>query len=264
VTSHRLLLVAVLAALLVPPAALGSQHARKAAPSLTLSVNLGGAIEVVLGNGTRFRGTGTLVPPGQYLLIVHSEVPDDRDIFHVFHISGPGVEVSSDLLPCENPREIFNINLRPSSTYVYEDSRHPELGRVVFTTAATGSSAETSSSAVGHKAGGFSGSVSNESEIGSKALKGVLAGTVPATGRPTLLRSGKAVSLLKTGRYRIAVDDKTAKLGFTLQRVDKQPLTVTRPAFVGKRTVTLDLKPGKWTFYAGAGAGAKQYFTVLS
>ena len=257
-TAHRLLLVAVLAALLVPAGALGSQGSRKAAPSLTLSVNLSGAIEVVLGNGQRIRGSGTVIPPGPYLLVVHSEVPDDKDSFHVFHISGSGVEVSSDLLPCENPREIFTITLRPSSTYVYEDSRHPELGRVTFTTSSSGSSTDTSSSAAGHKQSGYSGSVSNTETL----LQGTLTGTVDAGGKLALLRNGKNVSLIQTGRYRINVNDQTAKRGFTLQRVDKQPVTVTKPSFVGKRTVTLTLKPGRWMFYSGS--GAKRYFSVVA
>jgi hypothetical protein len=258
VTAHRFLLVAVLAALLVPAGALGAGDARRAAPSLTLTVNLSGAIEVVLGNGQRIRGTGTVIPPGPYLLIVHSEVPDDKDIFHVFHISGSGVEVSSDLLPCENPREIFTITLRPGSTYVYEDSRHPELGRVVFSTSSSGSSADTSNTAPGHRAGGYSGSVSNTELF----LQGTLSGKVLTAGKLTLVRNGKSVSLIKEGRYRIVVDDRTAKRGFVLQQLDKKPVTVTKPSYVGKRTVTLTLKPGRWMFYSGT--GAKQYFSVVA
>ena len=257
----RVLVAALAAAAVAAAGAAGATGARAANPSLTLSINLSGGLEVVLGNGTRIRGAGA-IPPGPYLLIVNSDVPDDRDIFHVFHISGPGVEVSSDLLPCENPREIYTITLRPSTSYVYVDSRHPELGRITLTTSAAGSSAETSSSAPGHKAGGFSGSVSNQSLVGSKAVAGTLVGDVKAAGGLTLTRNGKPVSLLKQGRYRITVRDATAKRGFALQRDDRAPVTLTRDAYVGKRTVTMTLKPGRWTFFTPS--GASQSFSVIA
>src|SRR5262249_5372767 len=55
VTSPRLLAAALLVALAVPAGAFAAHGARTADPSLTLNVNLGGALEVVLGNGTRIR-----------------------------------------------------------------------------------------------------------------------------------------------------------------------------------------------------------------
>jgi len=251
----------VIVALLAPAGALGS---RKADPSLTLNINGTGALEVVLGNGTRIRTTsapGTVIPPGPYLLIVKSDVPDDKDIFHMFHLTGSGVDMSSDLLPCENPREIYTITLRPSSTYVYEDGRHPELSRVVFTTSASGSSSDTASSTAGHSAVGYSGLVSNTDLLGSKTVLGTLAGTVNGSGL-TLTSKGKNVSLIREGRYRIAVDDRTSKRGFTLAKADKKPVDLTRPAFVGKHTVTLNLTPGRWLFYSAS--GAKRSFTVVA
>jgi hypothetical protein len=261
VTTPRLLVAAAFVALLAPA---GAPGARAADPSLTLNVNGSGALEVVLGNGTRIRTTsapGTVLPPGPYLLIVKSDVPDDKDVFHLFHLSGPGVDMSSDLLPCENPREIYTITLRPNSTYVYEDGRHPELAKIVFSTSGSGSSSDTASTAAGHSAGGYSGSVSNDSPIGSKTVRGTLSGTVTAAAL-TLSSRGKAVSLLKSGRYRITVDDRSAKRGFTIARADRNPIPLTRPAYVGKHTVTLELTPGRWTFWAGS--GARSSFTVLA
>jgi len=270
VTPPRLLAAAALVALLVPAGAFAAQgsgtaqEARKADPSLTLNVSLGGALEVVLGNGTRIRtaaAPGTVIPPGPYLLIVRSEVPDDRDIFHLFHLTGAGVDMSSDLLPCENPRQIYTITLRPNSTYVYEDGRHPELSRVVFSTSASGASSDTASAAAGHTAGGYSGSVSNSELLGSQALRGTLAGTVTLSGL-TLTTKGKPVSLIRSGRYRITVDDRSAARGFTLTKAAKTPVALTKPAYVGKRTVTLNLTPGRWTF--SGGAGKAQSFTVVT
>jgi hypothetical protein len=259
----RVRLVTLVSALIALAAATGAQGSRTAEPSLTLNINLSGSLEAVLGNGTRIRtatAPGTVIPPGPYLLIVKSDVPDDKDIFHVFHISGPGLDQSSDLLPCENPRELLIVTLRPNSTYVYEDSRHPELSRVVFSTSSGGSSAETSSSAGGHTAK-YSGSVSNSSGFGTNAVRGTLVGTVAPTGKLTLRKNGKAVSLLKSGRYRIAVDDRTSKHGLTVERPNRDLVTVTGPSFVGKRTVTLNLRPGQWLFLSG---GTRQPLTVVS
>ena len=218
----------------MPAGALGAHgSAQQADPSLTLNVNLGGALEVVLGNGTRIRTStapGTVIPPGPYLLIVRSEVPDDKDIFHLFHLSGAGVDMSSDLLPCENPRQIYTITLRPSSTYVYEDGRHPELSTRRLQHLGLRRRAPTPrSAAAGHTAGGYSGSVSNSELLGSKALRGTLAGTVTVSGL-TLTTKGKPVSLIRSGRYRITVDDRSATRGFTLAKAAEDAVSRSRSA----------------------------------
>ena len=177
----------------------------------------------MLGNGTRIRTSsapGTVIPPGPYLLIVKSDVPDEKDVFHLFHLSGAGVDMSSDLLPCENPREIYTINLRPNSTYVYEDGRHPELAEGRLHHVELGVELRHGQRGGGHSAGGYAGSVSNASLLGSKAVRGTLSGKVTAAGL-TLSAKGKAVSLIKSGRYRVTVDDRTSKLGFTIAQGQK-------------------------------------------
>jgi len=226
-------------------------------------VSASGPLEVVLGNGTRIRSAsapGSVIPPGTYLLIVNTDLPEPRDSFHIFHLSGPGVNMSSDLLPCENPREIYEITLRPSSTYVYEDTRHPETTRVVFSTAASGSSTDTSGASSGPGSTSSSGTVSNQSVVGSSAFRGTLVATV-AAGKLTLSRNGKDVSSLKTGRYRIAVDDRTAAGGFALQRPKGETVQVTAPSFVGKRSIMLTLRPGRWAY---SSATARRTFTVVA
>ena len=79
----------------------------------------------------------------------------------------------------------------------------------------------------------------------------------------TLTAKGKPVSLIKSGRYRITVDDRSARRGFTLaKKLAKMPVTLTKPGYVGKRTVTMNLTPGRWTF--STGAGKAQSFTVVT
>ena len=150
VVPRRVRLVVLLVGVLALAGAAGVHAGGTAAPSLTLNVNANGALEVVLGNGTRLRtasAPGAVIPPGPYLAIVASDVPDSQDIFHMFHLFGPGVNLSSDLLPCENPAPVNTVTLQPGATYTYEDSRHPDITHVVFTTSASGSSADTVGSA---------------------------------------------------------------------------------------------------------------------
>jgi hypothetical protein len=263
----RVRLVIVLVALLGLAGAPAGQSAHPATPPLTLSVNLSGSLEVVLGNATRIRTStapGAVIPPGPYLAIVSSDLLDSQDVFHMFHLSGPGVNVSSELLPCENPMPLLTVTLQPSSTYVYEDSRHPDLTHVVFSTSAAGSSSDTAGTAGSPATGKTTGSFANSSIAGSAnaPFRGTLTGAVSSNGTPTLNRNGKRVSSLKTGRYTFAIDDKARTGGFAIARPGKQPVAVTGSAFVGKRTATYFLKAGQWMYYSST--GSKHRFVVVA
>jgi hypothetical protein len=255
---HRLILLVGLACLFAAPTGSGAT----AVPSLTLNVNLSGALEVVLANGTRISSTGApgaAIPPGPYLVVVASDVPDSRDLFHIFHLYGPSLNVESDLLPCENPRPLYTVTLKPSTTYFYEDTRNPQLGQVVFTTAATGSSSSTAGAAAAVGSNGTSAGTSSNTSVLATALpfRGALVGTVDADGALTLSRNGKNVSSLAAGRYSISVDDRTPRLGFQLSPSSGRKLTVTSPSFVGEHRMTVTLTPGHWTF-------GRHRFTVSS
>jgi hypothetical protein len=267
---NRVRLLPALVGLLVLAGALAVQNSGAAGPPpLTLSVNVNGLLEVDLGNGTRIRTSaapGAVIPPGPYLAIVSSDLLDSQDVYHMFHLSGPGVSLSSELLPCENPAPINTVMLQPNSTYTYDDLRHPELTHVVFTTSSTGSSADTSGVSSGPSTAKSTGSVSNTSIVGSGvkgvAFRGTLTGTVNSVGMLTLRQGGKSVSSLESGRYKITVADTTAKGGFTIEGLHGPPVMLTGSSFVGKRTVTLDLTAGQWTFFSST--GTKHRFTVVA
>ncbi len=87
-------------------------------------------------------------------------------------------------------------------------------------------------------------------------------GATPAAGQPTLRLNGKVVSSLKSGRYKLTVDDKTAKGGFTIGRQEKPSVAVTTAPFVGRRTVMLRLSAGRWLFYSST--AAKHGFLVVA
>jgi len=70
------------------------------------------------------------------------------------------------------------------------------------------------------------------------------------------------VTNLKSGRYKLSILDETAKAAFKLQKLGKQPVTLTTPAFVGRHTATLTFKPGQWMFYSST--GKKSFFVVIA
>jgi hypothetical protein len=246
---HRSILLAALACLFAAP----NGSSATAVPSLTLNINPSGALDVVLGNGTQIQtatAPGAVIPPGPYLVTVASDVPDSRDLFHIFHLYGPSLNVESDLLPCENPRPLYTVTLKPSTTYTYEDTRNPQLGQVVFSTSASGSSSTTAGATAGPGSSGASAGTSSNTSVLATALpfRGTLVGTVGATGALTLSRNGKNVSSLPAGRYRIAVDDRTSRLGFQLVPASGRKVTVTTPTFVGRKRMTIALAAGRWAF----------------
>ena len=77
-------------------------------------------------------------------------------------------------------------------------------------------------------------------------FRGTLSGDVSTAGKLTLAFKGKTVGNLKSGRYKLTVLDETARAAFKLQKLGKQPVTLTGLTFVGRHTATLTLKPGQW------------------
>jgi hypothetical protein len=96
------------------------------------------------------------------------------------------------------------------------------------------------------------------------AVRATLAATVGSTGKLKLLSKGKAVSLLKAGRYRITVTDKTPARSFVVQQNKKAAILVSSVPFVGTRSVIVTLRVGQWTFYTSAGAKSKSSFSVVA
>ena len=129
---------------------------------------------------------------------------------------------------------------------------------------AGGSSSGGSSSGGSSSGGSSSGGTTTGSggTVGGTAVLGTLAGAVSPSGKLTLLYKGKAVSRLKSGRYKITVTDKAPARSFLVQQSKKGPITVSGVSFVGSRTVTVSLPAGKWTFFTSAGPKYTGSFTV--
>ena len=185
-----------------------------------------------------------------------------------FHLAGPGVELITNMTFGEDAAQTLVETFQPNSTYTFRDDFQPNLVRF-FSTSSTsissggsGGAPSTGSTPTKSQSGGAS-PVTSQDIVGSDItpFRGTLAGAVSPAGKLTLTLKGKGVASLRSGRYKIAVDDKTSKSAFEVQRLKRQPVTVTGHAFVGKHTVTVTLDAGQWWFFSGA--GKKTYFIVV-
>ena len=208
---------------------------------------------------------GTTIPAGTYRV----NVDDTAQAVMQFHLAGPGVELVTNMTFGEDAAQTLVETFQPSSTYTFRDDFQPSLVRYFSTSSnsissgGSGGGASTGGTPAKSQSGGGLPTISQDivgSEI--QPFRGTLAGAVSPAGKLTLTFKGRSVASLRSGRYRIAVDDETAKSAFMVQRLKKQPVTVTGHAFVGRRTVTVTLDRGQWWYFSGAGK-KKTYFIVV-
>jgi hypothetical protein len=112
--------------------------------------------------------------------------------------------------------------------------------------------------------GSTSGGSTSSGGTGSKpaAVLGTLIGRVNPAGKLVLSYGGIPVKKVKPGRYKITVADKTPKRSFIVGKTGGAATTIGGVAFVGTKTVTLNLTTGKWTFYASGGPKSSSSFAV--
>ena len=254
--------------LLVLAGALGVQGSGAAdLPSLYVVFQKDRTFALSLSDGTPV-GTssapGTAIPAGTYRV----NVDDTAQAVMQFHLAGPGVELITNMTFGEDAAQTLVETFQPNSTYTFRDDFQPSAVRF-FTTSSTstasgesGGGASTGSTPTKSQSGGAS-AVTSHDIVGSaiKPFRGTLAGAVSPAGKLTLTFKGKSVASLKSGRYKIAVDDRTSSSAFEVQTPKKQPVVVTGHAFVGKHTVTVALDAGQWWYFSGA--GKKTYFIVV-
>jgi hypothetical protein len=216
----------------------------------------------------------TSVAPGQYQIDIRTPVPfgtipkNFSDMtackgMPQFQLTGPGVNVSTTLTAgCESD-ESYPATLQPNATYVAVDLNQPTVARVSFTTLASGTPQKITSPYTSTNLGK---GTPNQSIVGSgltPTTKVTLAGTLTPRGRVMLTMKGKPVTKLKPGKYTFAITDKSAHASFALlgpKSPKKQNLTGS--AFVGKKSVSVTLTKGRWTFLSGL--GQIHFFTVGS
>jgi hypothetical protein len=262
-------LAAVVAAVaLVSPAA----GARSDAQTLYVTFLVTGGFKVVLPDGTP-AGTssppGTTIPPGTYELVFDNT----SNVKNVdFQLTGPNVSLQEDMGGGEETTAGDYVTFQPSSQYRYHDANNVSSPFLFLQTAASGGSVGGTGAGIpGSNSTSSGSSTSNATVVGTKATssdstikalyRGTLAGAVAASGGDTLKVNGKPVTTLRAGRYTIQVADRSAKGGFTIQAINKDPTTITGLTFVGSRKVTLTLSAGQWIYYPTF-VGKKSYFLV--
>lgn len=232
--------------------------------SLTLNVNwdVNGVITVTLPDGTPVGSTGstpTVIPAGYYTVVESG--PGGCTYSPLFELKGPGLNINDDLTGGEITTYSYSAYFLPNSTYTWRNTAIPPVVHT-FTTSAdivgstpakAGSSGATSSTRP-----------TSEDIVGSAILpfRGTLTGAVSAAGRLTIAFKGKSVSRLTAGRYTLTVTDRSATGGFILKKGNHAPVGITTVAFLGKRSASVDLTAGKWTF--APLLGKKTYSIVVS
>jgi hypothetical protein len=223
----------------------------------TFTMSVDGGIEI-----TSPTAPGVVIPPGSYQVVISQAYAlspgAPRCPPSTYDLTGPGVSLSF-VVGEGSPYEEATQTFAAASTFVAVVEDQP-LVQLVFTTAATGSSASLLTPSQSPPAG--KGQV-QPGLVGSDVVpdRGTLRATVGTAGKATLTVHGKSVVSLEAGEYEIAVDDETARAGFTVRKLDQRPVEVSGASFVGKRTTKVDFTAGTWTFYSKA-TGARRFLVV--
>jgi hypothetical protein len=200
-------------------------------PVLTGDVGAGDGFTITLKDAAD--GTVTHLDPGTYTLVVH-----DRSSFHNFRLSGPGVDVASDIEGVGD--KTFTVTLT-DGTYIFQCDPHAAQmrGKLTVGTVATTPTPTTPTPAT------------------------------PAPVAPTKLAAaigpGAKIALgpaagLASGSFAITVSDRSTTDGFRLAGPGVTKATGIR--FKGTVTWRVSLQPGRYTFGSVRRAALRRVFTV--
>ena len=184
-------------------------------------------------------------------------------VLAAFHLTGPGLDLGTDLGQGDAEIEQHTVTLQPSATYTVQDDGRPAQTRKTFTTSSSGTASSGGSAGSGSSSSG--GKVTGTPSVdiaGSGVLpfRGALDAIVWKSGRLTLAKADKPVTALPAGRYTFAVDDESKTAGFTVRRAGRPAVTLTTPKYVGNHSDTLILVAGHWSF--SSPGGPTHAFTV--
>jgi hypothetical protein len=217
-----LLLPLVLAAVLLP----GSARSAATATQLNVTVGPGFSIKVADAGGH----TVSNLDPGDYTITVKNLSPAQE---HNFHLTGPGgIDMSSDF---NNVTVTWNLTF-VDGVYKYQCDAHAQ-----------------------EMHGSFRVGTAPPPPPPPPAPK-KLTGKVGPAKAISLKKGASAVKSLVAGKYKLAVSDltKTDNFHLTGPGVNKK----TGVAFKGKKSWTLTLKRGKYTFGSDATKKLRRTFSV--
>jgi hypothetical protein len=207
----------------VAVALLGAGGARAADPVLTADVGQGDGftIGVVDASGSPV----THLDPGTYTLVVH-----DHSSFHDFHLSGPGVDVTTDVDGIGD--RTFTVTFVDGKYFFQCDPHSAQMK------------------------GSFTVGTVTETPPAPAPPPTKLSASLAASGAATL----KPASGLSAGKYRITVSDRSAKDGFRLTGPGVSRATGLK--FRGVAAWTLTLNAGKYAYGSVKSAKLRRAFTV--
>ena len=214
-----------------------------------------GAITVTLPDGTPVgttSGAPTVIPAGYYTISLSGPMGLPAGLPY-FHLSGPGVNLLSNLNEGGLASDNESATFLPSSSYTWTDDSLPG---VVWTFT-------TSSQSVGAPpappVSPESGPPAEGTDVVGSAIvpvRGTISAALTAGGTLTVRIAGKRAASLAVGRYRIAVTDASERSGLTLAKEGHPAESLSGAAFRGERSLSVDLTAGRWTFARNPGGRA--------
>ena len=246
---------ALVAGVLTAPAA---ESRLAATPTIVVTFNTNGVVTAALNGaplGTT-SGAPTVIPGGYYSVLLNG--PGECINLPLFELSGPGVDIQDDMLGGEVDTHSLPTYFVPNATYTWHIDRAQSIVYTFRTSSdVVGAATPTGSSSTSSK----SGTKPTSQDVVGSALapfRGTLTGVVTPAGSLRIAFKGKSVASLNAGRYAISVVDRSSSSGFAVKG-KRATVSVTGMAFVGKRTVTLNLTAGRWSFGPSA---SKSTYTV--
>jgi hypothetical protein len=241
---------------LVSAAAAGlclSQGAQGAGPlALNVTFFANDTIAVTLADGTPVgttSGSPTVIPAGFYTVQISGPMGLPNGLPY-FQLTGPGVDLLSNLNEGGVDSARDQVTFATSSTYSWTDDAIPGVVHTFVTSSDVGGAAPAT--AVSPKKGT---PTQDQDIVGSAVVptRATLTATVSASGRPSILLAGAPAGNLLAGTYRIAITDRSPRAGLVVAVSGSPGRKLSGVRFVGKRSVSVRLTPGRWTFAAGGG-----------
>jgi hypothetical protein len=233
---------------------------RAADPSLYANYTASCTFAFVTDSG----GPVTSVPPGTYQIVVFTPFAFGNGTasceFVQFHLTGPGVNLETDLGGGDAEYEQHTVTLQANGTYTVQDDGRPTQTRRTFTVAssgpATSSGGTPPTSTTSSPSSPTSKGTPSVDPVGSatRPFRGALDAAVSKSGKLTLERAGTSVSSIRSGRYTLRVADASHAAGFAVRLIKHSPTIISTRTFTGSRKVTIALAPGQWFFYTPGGA----------
>jgi plastocyanin len=212
--------------------------ARTTAVSQTLHAQVGPSFQISLSfdDGSAV----TNLPAGTYTVQVQ-----DLSDQHNFHLFGPGVEQKTEIVT--SSEATWTVTFQDQNGYSFQCDAHSSLTGN-FTVGNLPAPQPVSTHAADATP------LPAVPAAPQLPLKGGLQGTLGPGPKIGLLKGGKRVAKLARGIYQFSVADKSAKDGFTIRQVvgGTYSSELTAGRFVGKKTVSVELRPGKWKVYSTA------------